>query len=406
MNIINNNIEEYSSNISSILNLFCSLSIVNALNHESALCDLGNHIDELIMKIFVYNWEVTSEVIIKAHAIDEYGEYTCTVINDFKPFCFIESVDGKLMRSSLDISEEKSYKLLEFDSYKSMENFVSEHRYKGKNVFMNDIPVISAFLGSKGYPLTGWFDMRNGNIEPLEDHISPTYPKIACFDIECTCSTGQGMPKSYRRKDVITMISVVFHKYLDSEFQKYLLYVGKNMGNIENCTILSFDDEMDMIDGFSNLIKSQDPDIITGYNIFGFDFDYILSRLKLRLKLFPDFSRNGVTFTYKVDWTSNAYGENFYNRIESSGRVFIDMMLYFRRQKLDSYSLDFVSKKYLGKGKMNVKHHGKDDITEYGIYCINDSVLTLELFDKFYMWTNVCEMARVMRCSIEDIYTI
>ena len=362
------------------------------------------------MKVFIYSWEVvsTNKVVIKAHAIDEYGQYARVVINDFKPFCFIESTDGKLMKSSLDISEKKPYKMFEFDTYEDMGRFVSENRYGGRNIFMNDIPTVSAFLGSRGYPLTGWFDMKEGGgIEPLEEYISPTYPKIACFDIECTCSTGQGMPKSYRRRDVITMISVVFHKYLDhmSTSQKYLLYVGKDMKDIEGCTVISFADEISMINGFSDLIKNHDPDIITGYNIFGFDFEYILSRLKLRLKPFPDFSRNGVTFTHRVDWTSNAYGENFYNRIESSGRVFIDMILYFRRQRLDSYSLDFVSKKYLGKGKTNVDHHGNTDLTEYGKYCVNDSVLTLELFDKFYMWTNVCEMARVMKCSIEDIYT-
>jgi DNA polymerase delta subunit 1 len=357
-----------------------------------------------VMKAFIYNWEVLSadKVIIKAHAIDEHRKYRCSILEDFKPFCFVESTKGKLMRSSLDISEKKPYKMLEFDTYKDMEEFVSEH--KGK-VFMNDIPVIAAFLGSKNYPLTGWFDIERGSIRPLEGCISATYPKIACFDIECFCSTGQGMPKSYRRKDTITMISVVFHRYLDDEFEKYLLYVGEGIESIEKCTCISFRDEIAMINGFSDLIKSQDPDVVTGYNIFGFDFDYILSRLKLRLKPLPDFSRNGTTSTYKVDWTSNAYGENYYNRIESSGRVFIDMMLYFRRQRLDSYSLDFVSRKYLGKGKMDVLHHGKDDLTTYGTYCVNDSVLTLELFDKFYMWTNVCEMSRVMRCSIEDIYT-
>src|ERR1700733_10320962 len=119
---------------------------------------------QLTMKIFIYNWEVASanQVIIKAHAVDEHGKYTCIVIDDFKPFCFVESVDGKPMRSSLDISEEKMYKLLEFDTYEDMERFASGHR-----VFMNDIPIISAFLASKGYPLIGWFDINEGNINPL-----------------------------------------------------------------------------------------------------------------------------------------------------------------------------------------------------------------------------------------------
>jgi DNA polymerase delta subunit 1 len=375
-----------------------------------------------VMKAFIYNWESISRnrALIRAHALDDQGKYTSIIIDDFKPFCFVESTegDGDLMRCSLDISEERPYKMIEFDTYDDMDEFVGEHgRWR---VYMNDISPIPAFLGSRDYPPTGWFEVRGQprgqTLIPLREDVTPTYPMVACFDIECKCSTGQGMPKSYRRQDVITMISVVFHRYLGDikDSKKYLLYVpepgGGMVGHIEGCEVMPFDNEYDMIEGFAEVIRDHDPDVITGYNIFGFDFDYILSRLKLILRPLPDFSRSaGTTRTYKVDWTSNAYGDNYYNRIESSGRVFIDMMLYFRRQRLDSYSLDFVSKKYLGRGKLDVDHHGPlkgdHDVTEYGKYCINDSVLTLELFDKFYMWTDVCEMSRAMRCSIEDIYT-
>ena len=36
--------------------------------------------------------------------------------------------------------------------------------------------------------------------------------------------------------------------------------------------------------GWQKIIKEQDPDFITGYNIFGFDFKYIIDRAKV---LFP-----------------------------------------------------------------------------------------------------------------------
>src|SRR6202000_3558623 len=102
--------------------------------------------------------------------------------------------------------------------------------------------------------------------------------------------------------------------------------------------------------------------------------------------------------TYKVDWTSSAYGQNTYDRIEVSGRVFIDLILYFRRQKLDKYSLDFVSQKYLNDGKKDMdpktmfkyfRNRDKDGLRLVGEYCVHDSVLTLLLFDKFFIWTEV-----------------
>ena len=42
--------------------------------------------------------------------------------------------------------------------------------------------------------------------------------------------------------------------------------------------------EKDLLMGWQRIIKQQDPDFITGYNIFGFDFKYITDRAKI---LFP-----------------------------------------------------------------------------------------------------------------------
>ncbi|KAF8583032.1 ribonuclease H-like protein, partial [Ramaria rubella] len=158
---------------------------------------------------------------------------------------------------------------------------------------------------------------------------------------------------------------------------------------------------------FGNIVLEGDPDIITGYNIF--DFDYILKRCKLFLIPLPEISRSGETTSHPVAWSSSAYGENFYNRIEASGRIFIDMMIFFQRMNLGSYSLDFISRKFLGIGKKDISHENvwrdRSLIEEYARYCVNDSVLTIDLFNMFYMWTEVCEMSRAMMCSIEDIYT-
>ena len=48
---------------------------------------------------------------------------------------------------------------------------------------------------------------------------------------------------------------------------------------IENVTIYRCSNERDLLLKWRDLILYHNPDILTGYNIFGFDFDYINKRL-------------------------------------------------------------------------------------------------------------------------------
>ncbi|KAG0048920.1 DNA-directed DNA polymerase delta [Gryganskiella cystojenkinii] len=140
---------------------------------------------------------------------------------------------------------------------------------------------------------------------------------------------------------------------------------------------------------------------------------YNLKGMSQRLNDQQRISR-GTTTTQKVNWSSSAYGTNVYDRVQVNGLIFVDLMLFFKRMKLDKYSLDFVSKTFLGEGKMDItpeemwmcfRNRDQDGLGKVAEYCIRDSTLTLDLFDKFYIWTDMCEMSSAMRCSIEDIYT-
>ncbi|ORX78498.1 ribonuclease H-like protein, partial [Basidiobolus meristosporus CBS 931.73] len=155
---------------------------------------------------------------------------------------------------------------------------------------------------------------------------------------------------------------------------------------------------------------------ITGYNIYGFDFKYVFERLSFYLEPLQNMSRltNGSTNLVDVDWESSAYGYNTYCKVEMDGRLIVDLMLYFKRFKLEKYSLDFVSEKFLGVGKDDVHYEEIWDAFEsrnpsqmslVGKYCVKDSALVIQLFEKFNLWTDLCEMSKAMRCRIGEIYT-
>ena len=314
------------------------------------------------------------------------------------------------MRSSTNINQIGFYTKVYYQDYHLMKKECDNIGH------MMDIDVIILYLSHKNFPFTGWFELDSNQVisRHLEEEITPTIPKIMYFDIECMCSVGYGMPKAYRRDDIISIISMVFKEYKINTMKTYLLYVGEHneIPSTNKYTSICCHNEMSLLEKFREIVMAEGPTVITGFNIFRFDFMYMLDRCKIKLIPFPDISRDGehITTTCQISWTSSGYGNNNYTLIESSGGVFIDMILPFERMKLESHSLDYISKKYLGEGKnVGVSHEeiwkDRTKIIQYSEYCIKDSVLVMKLFEQFHVWDDVCEKASVMSCRIGDIFT-
>lgn len=353
--------------------------------------------------LFVYSWFYTGYQIC-GHCLDKDGNYELLKIDGFKPSCYVEGNVGesRTMIPSRNISIQKEFRKLSFDNMNSMLKFISENRQTP--VYMADIQHVNVFLSEMGLDYVGWIRLdQEGNIEPSSD-VRLITPRVMAFDIEVK-SSDSGMPKPYRLSDTVEMISVIV------DTKKILLHRGHIQ--LDDVETIRFDDEIDLIQGFFDLIKREDPTVITGFNIFGFDIYYLVSRLKLRLCEIPNVSRSGSPIKFiKVNWESSAYGYNQYDRMVIDGRILVDMFLYFKRMKLDKYSLAFVSEKFLGKSKgdmsfdrmMEAFKTGKG-LEEVARYCIQDSVLVIELFEKVSMWIDMCEISKITRCGIEEIYT-
>ena len=254
------------------------------------------------------------------------------------------------------------------------------------------------------------------DIFPSNNIVPYNYPTVMAFDIEVKCS-ALGMPQPHKIEDTVEMISVVlFENDIDSSSRSFIMHAYDQNMNIDGVADIMCNDEADLIIQFFELIKQKDPTIITGFNIYGFDLHYLVCRLQLRLTEIPDVSRGiaGNINLIKVDWTSDAYGHNNFNRLVIGGRLIVDMYLYFKRMKLDKYSLDFISNKFIGESKNDMPHGQMTDaflsrdieaLRIVAKYCVQDSVLVMKLFHKVHMWIDSCEIAKITMCGIEDIYT-
>jgi len=89
--------------------------------------------------------------------------------------------------------------------------------------------------------------------------------------------------------DPIIQIGTVFYTYgKEDSYERYILVIGPedNMDKKEICDDLDgiivqrYPTEKDMLEGWVELVKLKNPDYITGYNIFGFDFEYIMGRVE------------------------------------------------------------------------------------------------------------------------------
>jgi len=110
------------------------------------------------------------------------------------------------------------------------------------------------------------------------------------------------------------------------------------------------DEEERMLRAFTEYLAVADPDLITGYNILGFDWDYLVGRYQ-KYNLPPLLSRSGCPVTVREDnFESRAFGARKYQRPRLDGRISMDMRVEVERgtqKKLRSYTLNAVCEAHL-----------------------------------------------------------
>jgi DNA polymerase delta subunit 1 len=110
--------------------------------------------------------------------------------------------------------------------------------------------------------------------------------RILCFDIECNNDGTFPSPE----KDEVIQIGTVL-KVGNTIIQKAIFTLG-GCADIPDSAVHSYSRERDMLMGWHDYFMAFDPDVITGYNILNFDWDYVMRRAEhLKIREFPFFDR-------------------------------------------------------------------------------------------------------------------
>jgi len=296
------------------------------------------------------------------------------------------------------------------------------NEFKQYHVYESNIDPVLRLMHRTGIQSTGWLDTGDtcvrshlaktdidlwcndwSTLKPVErDDIAPFI--VASFDIECNSSTGK-FPDPNVPDDACFQIAISLCKFgSDEPYEKVCLCYKKTEGP----DVISFDTEKEMLLAFKKYMNEKDIDILTGWNIFGFDLEYIYKRATM-VGCGIDFYQLGKlkdTECHLVmkKLSSSALGDNFLKLLPMSGRFVFDMFHEVKKgYKLDSYSLNNVSKLYLGDQKIDMApkemfarfvEGDPKKLYEVAEYCIKDTLLPHKLMKKMCILLNLVEMAK------------
>ena len=294
-------------------------------------------------------------------------------------------------------------------------------------VYESNLDPVLRLMHETGIQSTGWLDASvacgKNNIAHVDvdlfcrdwkalkpvarDDIAPFV--VCSFDIETNSSTGK-FPNPDLYMDACFQIGVSLCRFgEDTPYDKVCFCYKQTDPNIGDGTrILSYDTEKEMLLAFTAYVREMSCDVLTGWNIFGFDLEYIYKRAVMNacahdVMMFGRF-KNRTCELVEKRLSSSALGDNTLKLIPMPGRFVFDLFGEVKKgYKLDSYKLDNVSKLYLGDQKIDMppkemfarfKDGDPIKLREVAEYCVKDTLLPHRLLKKLCTLLNLLEMAK------------
>lgn len=284
-----------------------------------------------------------------------------------------------------------------------------------------------------------WVSLRNFAVVPEESRSSVTdievslvftgvFPSgrtdppplvIASWDIECYSQSGN-FPLPHLESDKCIQIATSFQRYGAPEPYLNSVVALEETDDVEGAEIVSVATEPELFAEWADLLRREKADILVSYNGHQFDWKYVLGRQAVLVDdatgdPLVDLSALGRAIAggglpKEFSLNSAAYGQNSFTIAQTPGVLQIDLLQHMRREhKLESYSLDNVSKKFLGDAKLDLpaaqifkKFVGTPaDRADIARYAVKDTVLPLRLLGKLAVLENLFEMANAVTVPVD-----
>lgn len=308
---------------------------------------------------------------------------------DFEPSLYVET-KGKSDAVSLYGTP---LKRLDFSSISDAKDFVLEH---------------SDISNFKIYGSTSWVQQFIGKVFK-EKEIQYQFKNLRILSIDIETETELGgfpNPKLAEEKiSLITIVNIITQETITFSYKDVVL-------SKPSITVLkTYNSEEDMLEAFVNYISSNYPNVITGWNISGFDIPYLSNRIKNVL---------GDSYMKMLSPWGRVYSREFHVsktqtqvEFEWVGVAMLDyMQLYskFAYKKLEDNKLNTVAKEELGEEKIDnpyltFREFYTKDYPLFVEYNIHDTILIYRLEAKLKLLELIVTMAYDAKCNYSDIFS-
>lgn len=318
------------------------------------------------------SFDSDDHLLIKLYGQSDAGSFLVT-INQFKNYFFVETKYTTSMKNLDGTWVEK----IECKTQQELKTRKKEFEDSGLRTFEADIRPLERYLMDRGIfaevRIEGEAVVRDGLISFLNPKIEKGhyYPecKIMSFDIE----TG--------KNGMLYSLAYSFRSKQLKEDKVFMLGAGSSTEDVHFCST-----ERQLLEFFAAATKRLDPDIFTGWNVVGFDFQFLEKKSKaLKFPLMLGRSNRALEMYQnpRGDWSTNL-----------EGRVIIDGPWALKTNffSYESYKLNSVAKVVLGVGKdidedethdkwEEIERRFREDKLSLARYNLKDAQLVLDIFE-------------------------
>lgn len=268
---------------------------------------------------------------------------------------------------------------------------------------------IERYKGVKNFPIYGQTRFEYNFIAELfpQETIDWDISHITIGNIDIEVGSDNGFPEPEKADEVITAITVALKdKY-------YVFGCGDFVTEDPSVEYRKCKDEIDLINQFLAVWTLYAPDMITGWNIKGFDIPYLVNRITklLGANTAAKLSPWGIVREKTAD---GRYGKQ-YKTYSLVGCAVIDYLeLYIKYapdgKSQERYTLDHIGHTELNERKLSYEEHGslhtlyKKDFQKYIEYNIQDTRLVGKLNEKLRLLELVLTLAYDGKFNYEDCF--
>lgn len=285
---------------------------------------------------------------------------------------------------------------LEFNSIIGRNKWIKEHR--GHNLIFESIPPVREFL----------LDRFGGQQEDAD--FMKYKLRVHFFDIEI--AVEDEFPEPKKAEYPINVMTIY-----DTKLCKYFTWICTEDTELpfecdEDVEYFIFSSETKMLQNFLAWFQNNYPDVISGWNIDGFDIPYLVNRLKKKLGYGEELKLSPIR---KILIKEGVIRRGEFRPIDEyriEGITCLDYLFLYRTKfstkNLSSHKLENVGQEELGYGKLeyngSIKDFWKRNFVDFVKYNIQDVKLLFDLDTKLNYIALARKMCNMGLCEYSSIY--